>query len=196
MNRFSFLILLISLLIFSYSFYLWNENSSPPSYEIPDINHRNLNNINLESDFLENLIQKGNQSFNKDFLFVFISPASNCGNCLNEIQDYVINANTIKGFNDNFDTFLIYHGVDSLESKRFILASDINSFIDASSFAETNEVYSIYSHKGIQLENAESLLLILKNKSKKLAHLFVLPPSRTTLADAKKSILADIINRN
>src|SRR5690625_6490633 len=71
------------------------------------------------------------------FALLFVSGSDPCGNCFNEISDYLNLAAETPALMDNHYSMLLFHGNDESQARRYVQASGMTSRVDHSTFIET-----------------------------------------------------------
>lgn len=157
--------------------------TSPPQ----NIEHKHVINNSIDQYFEDNEVLDSYFSYffsknipSKRWLLLFISEASNCSNCLNEVNDYVELSNKISPLMNNYHSLLIYHGEDSLKSTRFAKASNISSIVDKTSFMYTSDLLKLKISKIKTNYSVDSYLFLIDLKNNKIFHAFYLPKGITT----------------
>src|SRR5690625_7051652 len=80
------------------------------------------------------------------FALLFVSGSDPCGNCFNEISDYLNLAAETPALMDNHYYMLLFHGNDESQARRYVQASGMTSRVDHSKFIEIVSLYSIVFH--------------------------------------------------
>lgn len=198
------LVLIISLVLVFYSFYLIingggeKEKFDASSFEYENVDHSSLS-MEIE-DFYKILPDKTElkRIIEEDsgYIFVFLTASDDCANCLNEISDYLEIKNTVVPLSGKSHSFIYYYGDDSVKSERYFKVSNMNGMFDGSEYLDLKLVDILELIDTPLSANSNNLLFLLDPKKSKVFHVFVLPAVRTSKFEVKKEAVITAIKSN
>lgn len=167
-----------------------------PSFEVEQVVnkalHTHTNIPDKIGELFPNIITESIPS--KRWLMIFVTGASHCSNCLNEITDYIKLADDDKFLFENSKKLLISHSEDLATAKRFILASEINSIVDDIAFIKSSDLEKITlvgeSPSAFEYQN---FLFLMDLQNHKAFHQFLLPVGKITAFNSKQAALNNAI---
>ncbi|MEO9884721.1 MAG: hypothetical protein ABJR05_13660 [Balneola sp.] len=170
-----------------------NEASLEFSFEIEHIDERKLDEKFVDRDIINSLLSSNLPSSDKNsFLLLFISEANSCGNCLNEVNDYIEISKKINSKLD-FYTALIYHSEDSLQAKRFSNASNFEKEVDYLTITNSSNIMEMKLAYLLPRYYVKNSLYLIDLKNNILFHGFILPSGKTTKLDVKEIAFSNAI---
>jgi len=128
------------------------------------------------------------------FALLFVSGSDPCGNCFNEISDYLNLAAETPALMDNHYSMLLFHGNDESQARRYVQASGMTSRVDHSTFIETVSLNSIDYHDLFGQYGSHNLLYLIDLTNRNVFHGFVLPAGNTTAWNQKEIAFTDAIS--
>lgn len=172
------------------------KSSSPNSFEFEHIIHKELNQNILDFKNTHSYISDifSDHLSTSRWILIFISAASNCGNSLNEINDYIEVAKNSPAVSSDFSTVLLYHGEDSLQSSRFVQASDISKIVDDTIFMDSSKLNGGDIPGIVSEYKSDSYLYLLDLEYGIIFHGFILPQLKTTNLNNKETAFQYAIN--
>lgn len=137
-----------------------------------------------------------NKPASETYLLLFISGSDPCGNCFNEISDYLALVNDVDSLTASYRSLLIYHGADEQQASRYIKTSGISEKIHHTAFATPSGITNFDYGSLIQRYGSQNLLYLVDMPQKIIFHGFILPAGNTTRWESKKIAFTDAIHNH
>ena len=127
------------------------------------------------------------------YLLLFVTGSDSCGQCLNEIIDYISLANETAPISGNYSALLLYHGVDRAKSDRFIRSTNISNQVDELAYVPLSSLPSFDHGVLTNQYSPNAVLYLFDQKDNLLLHVFILPTGNTTKWEAKQIAFSNAI---